>query len=198
MSLKSRIQNPKPSPRDLRSKSRIQNRAYSCRSAFTLIEIMVVIVIIMILVGIVIRAAKSAQVSAAVKRTRSELALMETALEHYKNDNGVYPLSTATRDSGSGNAPGQIAINNSITLYTALGGGPKVYMPFKPVQLGKDPISGSTYIIDPFGNSYNYFYQPPPAPLLVNQAGFDLWSCGPGGTNEPPSSIVANITNWKQ
>jgi prepilin-type N-terminal cleavage/methylation domain-containing protein len=168
------------------------------RGGFTLIEIMVVIVIIMVLVSIVIYGAKHAQISGAVKRTQAELAVMEAALDHYKNDNGVYPPSTVTRDSGSGNAPGQIAINNSIQLYTAIGAGPKVYMTFKPIQLAKDPVSGRTYIIDPFGNSYNYYYQPQPAPLLVNQSGFDLWSCGPGGTNEPPNNIVANITNWKQ
>src|ERR1035437_9337416 len=86
-------------------------------AAFTLIEIMVVLVIIMILVGIVVGAAKYAQTKAARSRAESEIAMMETALESYKSDNGTYPPSTAVRDSGSGNAPGQIAINNSLLLY---------------------------------------------------------------------------------
>ena len=172
----------------------------SCRSrraAFTLIEIMVVMVIIMILMGIVIGTAKYAQTKAARSRTQAEIAAMENALESYKNDNGAYPPSTTTRDSGSGNAPGLIAINNCVKLYTALAGGSKVYMTFKPGQLGKDS-GGNPYIIDPFGNPYNYYYQVSPNPLPVNQATFDLWSCGPGATNEPPNSISGNITNWKQ
>ena len=158
---------------------------------------LVVIAIITLLASLVVGTAKYAQTKAARSRAEAEIAMMELALEHYKSDNGVYPLSTAIRDLGSGNPPGQRAINNCVLLYRALAGGVKVYMTFKPNQLGTDPLTGNPYIVDPFGYSYNYYCNPGAADQM-NQAAYDLWSCGPGGTNEPPNSIVSNITNWKQ
>ena len=169
-------------------------------AAFTLIELLTVMVIIAILAGMIVAASKYATTKGATARAQAEIAALETALEQFKNDNGTYPLSTTTRDSGSGNAPGQTAINNCVLLYSALAGGTKVYITFKADQLAKDSISGKPYIIDPFGAPYNYYYHPPypPSAPPQNQTAFDLWSCGPGGTNEPPNSIVSNLTNWKQ
>src|SRR5881396_186273 len=61
--------------------------------AFTLIELLVVIAIIGILAGLILAAAKYAQTKAARSRAETEIATMETALEHYKNDNGIYPIT---------------------------------------------------------------------------------------------------------
>ena len=165
-------------------------------NAFTLTEVMVVMIIIMILMGITIGGAKYAQTKAATARAQAEIATMETALESFKNDNGVYPQITGTRDSGYGKHFGATEIANSASLYAALTT-PKVYMTFKPNQIQKDPVSGIYYIADPFGSPYNYYCKPG-AVDQVNQATFDLWSYGPAGTNEPPNSIVNDITNWKQ
>ena len=151
------------------------------RAAFTLIEIMVVIVIIMILVGIVVGAAKFAQVKAATSRAQTELAVMEGALEHYKNDNGVYPPSTTTRPN---------PLSNSGSLYAALTT-PKAYMTFKPNQIAVK--SGITCIVDPFGSPYNY-YRPGGTDTATNSATFDLWSYGPDGQND----TVDDIVNWRQ
>ena len=68
-----------------------------CKSGFTLIEIMVVIVIIMILVGIVVETAKYAITKGQRARADSEIHMMENGLESYKSDNGIYPPSTTTR-----------------------------------------------------------------------------------------------------
>jgi type II secretory pathway pseudopilin PulG len=110
----------------------------SCK-AFTLLEVMTVMIIIMILMGITIGGAKYAQTKAATARAQAEIATMETALESYKSDHGVYTNSNIffNRVAAIGNA-----MNNSKTLYAALAGnamagipGEKVYMTFKPNQL---------------------------------------------------------------
>ena len=157
------------------------------RSGFTLIEILVVLVIIMILVGIIIGAAKFAQTKAARSRAQSEIAMMETALESYKNDNGVYPRSTITR----------LDPLNGTNLYSALVAGPnnpKTYFTFKPNQI-RVISATSTNIIDPFGVPYNYFNPPPGGTdTATNSTSFDLWSYGPDNQNDTPDDIV----NWRQ
>ena len=163
-------------------------------AGFTLIEIMVVIVILTILVGIVVGASKYAITKGQRSRAQSEISMMENALESYKSDNGVYPPSTAIRSSGSGFPAGAIEISNSGSLYFALAGGTKVYMTFKPNQLKTTttpPVI--TYIVDPFGSSYNYYCNGGAA-NQTNSATFDLWSYGPDGQNDTGD----DITNWKQ
>jgi prepilin-type N-terminal cleavage/methylation domain-containing protein len=173
---------------------------HPCRAGFTLIELLTVIAIIAILAAITVGGAKYAMTKSATSRAQAEIAAMETALEHYKNENGVYPRSTVTRvtDLVSGNS-GTIEISNSGSLYTALAVGNKIYFTFKPDQIRATTVNGVpvTHIIDPFGHPYNY-YNNPGAPDQVNAVTYDLWSYGPAGTNEPPDRIVNNITNWKR
>lgn len=164
------------------------------QNGFTLIEILVVLVIIMILVGIIIGAAKFAQTKAARSRAQSEMAMMETALESYKNDNGVYPPSTSSRQTVSG-ISGAIEIANSGSLYAALVAGPnnpKTYFTFKPNQI-RAISTTETNIIDPFGIPYNY-YRAGGTDTATNGVSFDLWSYGPDNHNDTPDDIV----NWRQ
>jgi prepilin-type N-terminal cleavage/methylation domain-containing protein len=170
------------------------------QAGFTLIEILVVIVIITILAGIVVGASKYAQTKQARSRAQAEIAVMEMALESYKNDNGVYPPSTKDRTSNTA---------NSILLYWALAAGQKRYMTFKPNQLRNygntinitiacDPTNSTVLnvvLIDPFGQPYNYFNRP--ACSLdgqTNSTTFDLWSYGPDNKKDTADDIV----NWRQ
>ena len=162
-------------------------------AAFSLIEVLFVLVIISILAGLVIGTAKYASTKAATSRAQSEIAAMEMALEHYKSDNGVYPKSTTTRRTASG-FPGLIEINNSIALYGALTS-PKAYMSFKPNQTRVDQATTKMYLIDPFGAPYNYYCNPG-ALDQTNTASFDLWSYGPNGFNDEGTND--DITNWQQ
>ena len=175
------------------------NRGKS-EKGFTLIEILVVIVIITILAGIVVGASKYAVTKGERSRAQSEISMMENALESYKSDNGAYPPSTAQRTApGIGGVAGNVEINNSSLLYTALAGGPKVYMTFKPNQL-KTTLGGVTYILDPFGSPYNYYCKGGAA-NQVNSATFDLWSYGPDnmwGIVGAVNHDADNITNWQQ
>lgn len=148
---------------------------------FTLIELLVVIVIIAILAALTIGATKYAWTRAGTSRAQGEIATIETALESYKNDNGIYPLSTSTRAS---------AINNSGLLYTALTGSSKKYFTFRPEQI---KVSGGvTYIADPFGVSYNYYRNS--SGTQSNAATFDLWSFGPDQQDDTGDDIV----NWRR
>lgn len=162
------------------------------KSGFTLIEIMVVIVIIMILMGIVIGAAKYAHTKGATSRAQAEIAMMENALESYKNDNGTYPLTPAVRPTSIVISPN----GNSPVLYTALASGPgypKTYMTFKLNQISV-PSVNVTNIVDPFGVRYNYYCTQPVQGDQTNSVSFDLWSYGPDNLND----TADDITNWKQ
>ena len=165
--------------------------------AFTLLELLAVFIIIAVLAGAVLGISKIAATNAATSRTRAEIATMETALESYKNDNGIYPASTAFRATGPPLYTNEK--NNDALLYSALVDGPKKYMTFKPNQL--QPIgSTQTNIVDPFGSPYNYFCTVPPSSTppnyQVNQATFDLWSYGPNGLNDEGSGD--DISNWRR
>jgi general secretion pathway protein G len=161
---------------------------------FTLLELLAVFVIIAVLAGAILGVTKYAATNAATSRARAEIAAMETALESFKNDNGIYPPSTPTRCSPipPGNW-GPTEINNSGSLYAALAGTTppwtNQYFYFKPSQLKN---SGTfTYIVDPFGSPYNYYQ-----PGATNQVTFDLWSYGPNGVNDEGSGD--DISNWRR
>jgi general secretion pathway protein G len=154
---------------------------------------MTVIIIIAMLAGLIVGVGKYAITKGAVSRAQAEIATMEMALEQYKSDNGAYPKSTTTRRTASG-VPGMIEINNSIALYAALTS-PKPYMTFKPNQIRFDRATTKPYLIDPFGNPYNYYCNPG-ALDQTNTASFDLWSYGPNGINDEGTND--DITNWQQ
>ena len=152
-------------------------------AAFTLIEILTVIVIIGLLAGLVVGAAKYAETKAARSRAEAEIATMEAALESYKTDNGIYPRTSFPRGD----------VRNSGSLVTFLIGGPKEYYSFKVGET--QTVSGVVCFIDPFGRPYNYYCTvPPPAGDQKNQPTFDLWSYGPDGLD----NTADDITNWKQ
>jgi prepilin-type N-terminal cleavage/methylation domain-containing protein len=168
-------------------------------AAFSLIEMLFVLVIISVLAGLIIGGAKYAHTKAATSRAQSEIATMEMALEHYKNDNGVYPATIWLRATASG-YPGQVEVSNSAVLYTALAGGPKTYYTFRADQI-RVPSANVTNVIDPFGNPYNYYQTNSPQwanpqYFTHNVATFDLWSYGPNGFNDEGTND--DITNWRR
>src|SRR2546428_11547625 len=67
-------------------------------NAFTLVELLTVIVIIMVLAGLVIYGAAYANRKSALARAQNEIKAMEAACESYKADNGTYPRDSATTD----------------------------------------------------------------------------------------------------
>jgi len=166
------------------------NLSHSSPAGFTMVEVLTALVIVVILAGLVVYASKYALTKAAVSRTESEIAGMEMALEHYKNDNGAYPRSTTTRRTPSG-YPSTIEIYNSTNLYSALSG---KYFTFNANETRVEPTSGKTYVVDPFGAPYNYYCNPG-AVNQTNTASFDLWSYGPNGFDDEGTND--DIANWQ-
>jgi type II secretion system protein G len=143
-------------------------------SAFTLIELLIVIAIISVLAGLVLGAASSVQKKGARSRAEAEIAAIGAALESYKADNGDYPLGTNS--------------NNSLVLVASLMPSPsvggKVYYEFKSKW-----TNATLGALDPFGNAYGYIYTNGAPNNGTNN--YDLWSTAGGSAN-----TNAWIKNW--
>lgn len=136
------------------------------RSAFTLIELLLVLVILVVLAGIVVLNFGSVTSKKNDAKAKTDIANLETALEMYKSDMGDYPS-------------GQDGLQALITQpgNAANGNGTKWNGPY--VKRGLP--------IDPWGRSYVYAY-----PGTHNTNGFDLYSTGADG-NEGGGD---DVDNW--
>ena len=192
----------------------IRHSSFTARSAFTLIELIVVVTIITILAGLVLSTAGYARKKGARARAETEIAAMSAACESYKADNGVYPSNGDTnnldaRTNGNSSSPSYNL--TSVALYNLLFGatngsrtpdaGKRSYFVFKPNMLSPtDQTQPVLFIRDPFGNSYGYStiqaatgdttkgYNPT----------FDLWSTSGLTTNpgNPDTTTPQWIKNW--
>jgi len=143
-------------------------------AAFTLIELLTVILIIMILAGLVAGIARYAMIQAHVNRAKAEIAMVEMALSNFQIDSGRFP-------------PGNGGSLSSANILTNLAWGTKKYMSFRKDQT--NTVSSTPVLVDPFGQPYRYQY-----PGVTNTTGFDLWSVGADGSNSSPD----DITNWSK
>lgn len=196
----------------------IRHLSFSASSAFTLLELIVVIAVIIILAGLVLSTVGYVQKKGARARAETEIAAMSAACESYKADNGVYPRDntttqyTDTLDARRNfDATQSVYQNASFYLYTQLSGDSsgsrsptgKSYMEFKPKMLLPPSGTGTvTAISDPFGNSYGYSTanQADPATPKGYNPTFDLWSTAgvaPSPTPTPPATQQDLwIKNW--
>jgi general secretion pathway protein G len=137
--------------------------------AFTLIEIMAVVIIMGLLMGIVGTAIFSQLDTARQNTTRAQLKQLESALAFYQMDNGRFP----TTDQGL----------TALVAPPTVAPEPRNYRAGGYLQGGKVPL-------DAWGNPYQY-----EMPGSQNAQGFDLWSLGadgqPGGTGTDE-----DIVNW--
>ena len=138
-------------------------------AAFTLIELMVVIVILGILAAFVVPRLTKRPEDARVTKARVEISNLEQALELYYLDNGAYP-STEQGLSALVEKPqtGDIPQNWKEGGYLAKGRLPA----------------------DPWGNPYVYV-----SPGIHN-TDYDLFSLGKDG-QEGGEEYDADITNWE-
>jgi prepilin-type N-terminal cleavage/methylation domain-containing protein len=182
--------------------SRCRGGRVGRKKGFTIVEVLVAMAIILVLAGLIL--ATSSYVSNKGTRARAEveIAAMSAALENYKADSGIYPLSNSP-DARIAVDPTTSAYQAaSLFLYESISGDSDAdrqpdsnvtsYFSFKNNQLS--PATGSVlYIRDPFGNSYGY--------STVGQAGgaagynptFDLWSTA-GSTTA--TGQAGWIRNW--
>ncbi len=171
-------------------------------TAFTIVEVLVVMAIILILAGLVLGTSSYVHNKGARSRAEAEIAAMSAALENYKADNGVYPSDAAKTDTLDPRAaisfPSYQAA--SLVLYKNLSGDANAdgqaettsYMSFKNNQL---QMTGTTidYLKDPFGNSYGYSTAGQASPGAGYNPTFDLWSTAGATTG---NNSVPWIKNW--
>ena len=180
-------------------------------TAFTVLELLVVITIIVILAGLILATTGYVEKKGARSRAESEIAAMSAAMESYKADNGIYPSSSDTNalDPTSNLNPAATPTPNAYTkaslyLYEQLSGdttgnrqpSAKSYFTFKPNMLLPAPPSNATVtaIRDPFGNSYGYSTMKAsnPANNGYNPT-YDLWSTASGTTT---NDVPGWVKNW--
>ena len=109
--------------------------------AFTLIELMMVMVIIGILASLITTGAFKSIESARESRAESDIVALEAALERYRLDTGIYPAQAVIGD-------------NSFKLWLEVGDGSTgwdgPYMRFKSSE-----VTANAYK-DPWGVAYQY------------------------------------------
>src|SRR5437762_8733022 len=135
--------------------TRRSHSSFSPKSAFTLIELIVVTTVIIILTGLVLSTVGYVQKKGARARAETEIAAMSAACESYKADNGIYPRNSdtdsldPTTDFNPGTTPPNNYTKASLWLYEQLSGdatgnrqpSAKSYMAFKPNMLLPAPPS---------------------------------------------------------
>jgi len=190
----------------------LRKRRY--KTAFTLIELLIVIAVIVVLTGLILTTIGYVQKKEARARAETEIAAISAACESYKADNGIYPSNAATNTlDARTNLDSSAAVysNASLFLYETLMGvtsgnrsetpSGRTYFTFKPNMLSPtDQSQPVVFIRDPFGNSYGYSTadnlqaNPTPAstPVGYNPT-FDLWS-----TSDPTPTPTASPTPTPQ
>jgi prepilin-type N-terminal cleavage/methylation domain-containing protein len=178
------------------------------RQAFTVIELLVVIGVIAIILSLMYPALRAQREFARIEEMRSQLGILEAAIQMYHGRFGDYPPS-----AGSGaNAGNEMLIAH---LLTRQGGGP--FLPEHKTRnwLGDTDGDGQTEFLDPWGNPWIYFhhldYSGPEATYRIqkhtvqfqpvkpndgfaNRSTYQLWSLGPNQINEDGSGDdVANF-----
>lgn len=84
-------------------------------SAFTLIELLIVVAIIAILAAIAVPNFLEAQVRAKVSRADADMRTLATALESYYVDNNRYPVPYKNRAQGRANNTSGFNVSNELT-----------------------------------------------------------------------------------
>ena len=154
--------------------------------AFTLVELLGVIVVIGILAGITLGGAGAVRRQAAVGQAKAEIAALEAACARFQSELGFYPSNTSA-DPSSRFRPSDYQAAGS-ALFTNLFGtnqfnrapSTKRYFEPKPSMVSSTNTA-NPFFIDPWGYAYGYYSDGANAPLIwstanqTNQAGTNKW-----------------------
>jgi len=155
--------------------------------AFTLIELLAVVLIIILLAGLVIGVSGYARLRMMKNRAQTEIAIISAICEAFKTDAGRYPTSSVYRMTGG--SPGWFETWNSSTLGSQLANGGYLWgkLPIR-THGGNSPfdlchtvtnksvatqIHPTTFtnllnvIVDPWESPYNYFCTYPASSACV-------------------------------
>jgi prepilin-type N-terminal cleavage/methylation domain-containing protein len=158
------------------------------RRAFTLMELLVVLVIIMILVGLVLPAIKGSILKAEQARARETISQLTGAMKSFYADNGQWPtIATTCGGSLSYSYIPTNYFNNAASI---------TYYSFSPKDIGTSTLcSVGGVLVDPWQSPYHivvdttyqgYVIDPFTAggSLTPVQQGFAIWSDGPDGQSD--------------
>jgi len=192
-----------------------QSKAPVCKrrlsAGFTLVELLTVITIIVLLVAITIGVLSFAQKKAIETKATAQLALLETGLGNYYEDNKEYPQPVDNTGEGPGGAK---------ALYQALTGDGDSFLELEngtgtasngkigsitePYVEGLDPKankhglvskSGGEYrLVDPFGQPWFYrvYLEEEEDDDPTNKKTYDLWSVGQDSNRENEAKWIKN------
>jgi prepilin-type N-terminal cleavage/methylation domain-containing protein len=174
-------------------------------AAFTLIELMAVIVIIVILAGIVVGSMGFVNEKQARSKAKVQIDLLSKAIEDYKMDNGTYPPTTnkSSVSGANGTATSSILFDYLYFDSDRDGAGvpgdtdQKIYLSeLDPANNKMGWTTGTagknTIITDPWGNQYCYRTATgtpnaqgvTPTNTATQNPDFDLWSMGKDGASD--------------
>ena len=136
------------------------------RSAFTLLEVMIVVAILVMLAAFAVPNLLGMQDEAKKKAAKVQVKAFESAVKMYKLKVGDYP------SSGEG-------LN---ALVTGSGGGGEAWTPLM--------TSEDVHALDPWNQPYNYAF--PGSRNALGAGGPDIWSNGP----DRQSGTADDIGNW--
>ena len=176
------------------------------RHAFTILELLVVLTIIIVLAGLILATSGYVQNKGARSRTGVEIAAISAALENYKADHGMYPSNDDTKALDPATTNPSDYRSASSYLYSQVTGdddaNPITPAPIstrnyfggalRPSMLAPNPPGPSTYLQDPFRNSYGYSTakSEDSAGAVGYNPSFDLWSTANS------ANPVQWIKNW--
>ncbi len=175
----------------------LQSKICNLQSAFTLVEVLVVISVIVLLLAILFPAFVSVRRSQKVRRTEATLGAIAAGVDAYQNDYGVYP--PAEFAGAAIINPGNRSL---VVLLNAKGGRSAPYL---PAAFYEDGDIRMPLFLDEWGHPFIYFdtsmmregtvheydlpgdrqVRPAVGPKgYWNFGRFQLWSCGPNERND--------------
>jgi general secretion pathway protein G len=109
------------------------------RAAFTLVELLIVIIIIAVLAAIAIPKFANSSTRSKESALRAELSLLRNAVELFKNDCGSYPSALADLAGTSAPANGKDSAGANKAITAGDYKGPYIS------KLNNDPVSGAAF-----------------------------------------------------
>ncbi|MCE9615636.1 MAG: prepilin-type N-terminal cleavage/methylation domain-containing protein [Lentisphaerae bacterium] len=191
------------------------------RSAFTLIEVLIVIAIIALLIGLLIPAVSRVQLSTKRTKAAHEIGQINTALRAYLDEYGApfgnianyanWPVDQKSVEAlinGIGMEPGVVTMLGGKLVKDSLGKSYNVKrLPF--FEVSSNSLNGAGQYIDPWGNPYKFMMDyNTDGKIEVNFTSFDgktnltsarvaVWSRGPDGSDKASDmGYKDDIRNW--
>ena len=154
------------------------------RSAFTLIELLLVMGIMVILVAMVAGVSNYAMGKAMVSRTRATISVLALGLADLKATYGDYPETLGRWTIGEKEMPARVTVGVDLdirNLYYWLTERAALKEPLDSSYLTRNGLNDAT-VLDAWKHPIVYRY-----PRVKKDGHFDLWSMGPDGLDSRAS-----------